>query len=314
MPHLNSAAAHRLEQRRKLEVKVSCQSLAASLRVRAASLVTLLSPRLSLGTHWNRVYFISRFILTNFEGDKEQKLKFRLEGFSPVVSTCVSGSRRRRGCYRGALLHSPAAGGDERVASTATLPVPCAALRCPVLKRIYLVATVCMAGMSSTAWSTEDRGETLTQPPSFDLISKWMLGRGNFWSFLTTRVEWVVKLCVVIRESKATLLRADAVFFFRFPLCVFIHSPTHPASEFTKRHIRCCDQKRISCCCSAVNEELSCFTLSLSELPSLNLVRNSLACVRPERTRGLAVRFRIMFCAALPHTGYAFILSPQGRF
>lgn len=101
--------------RNKLEVKVSCQRLTASLCLRASSLLTLPSPRLQGRSHWNLFFiltFLNRYIW--------------LGGSSPV-STCASGCKWISVLVPGALLHSPGAAKTSWSLDTAAVPFLCRA-------------------------------------------------------------------------------------------------------------------------------------------------------------------------------------------
>lgn len=113
-----------------------------------------------------------------------------------------------------------------------------------------------------------------------------MEGRINFWSFATTRAKWATKRCVVIRESKATILRSHAIFFFTFQVLFAVLS----FGTTLSRAERCSNKKRYLFCgtssmsmrCSlnaAVLLRKCCFTLSLNRKIYLKILLQ-ITCIR----------------------------------
>lgn len=133
---LRWAAERGLQGRIKLQVKVNCRSLSASLCLRAATLVTLCASEVL--RRRNADFYSSYLHLHDLE-------KTPKEDFFSLCKISTCGFRWRRRCAgTGSFPPSfPRSDGDEAVAWTR-----CAALPCPVLKRIYWDAAALTSGSS----------------------------------------------------------------------------------------------------------------------------------------------------------------------
>lgn len=115
---LLSAAAHGLQLRNKLQVKVSCQRLTASLCLRAVSLVTL-SLRLVSRSHLEPDFILlsPHFTLTLVKTLHQARRDFFFSPSSPLVCPALGDVA----WVPGALLHSPGAAETSGSLLTASL-------------------------------------------------------------------------------------------------------------------------------------------------------------------------------------------------